>query len=158
MQNAKPKRDAPGVLAPPPVIFAAGWALGWGLDWLVPVRVFDGWPFKLAGWLVAVVAGLLAVWGAWTMHRAGTHIDPYRSAAKVVTWGPFHYTRNPLYLSLALLAAGAALYLDVPWALVTLVPTVGVMQRYVIRREERYLEGKFGEEYAAYKRRTRRWA
>jgi len=43
------------------------------------------------------------------------------------------------------------------WAIVLLPAAVLVTQRGVIEREERYLEGKFGEEYLTYKARVRRW-
>ena len=47
--------------------------------------------------------------------------------------------------------------MDLPWVIVALVPTVVVVHRFVIRREERYLEAKFGAAYVRYKRGTRRW-
>jgi protein-S-isoprenylcysteine O-methyltransferase Ste14 len=43
------------------------------------------------------------------------------------------------------------------WAIVLLPVALLVTQRGVIEREERYLEGKFGEEYLNYKARVRRW-
>jgi protein-S-isoprenylcysteine O-methyltransferase Ste14 len=43
------------------------------------------------------------------------------------------------------------------WAMVVLPIALLVIQRGVIEREERYLEGKFGEEYLSYKARVRRW-
>ena len=131
--------------------------MGLALEWWWPVRAFAGWPFKVAGWLVAVMAGVLALWGAWTMRRAGTNIDPRKPAMTVVTDGPFHYTRNPLYLSLLMLSAGAALFFDIMWVLAMLIPVVCVMEWFVIHREEKYLEAKFGEAYREYKRKTRRW-
>jgi protein-S-isoprenylcysteine O-methyltransferase Ste14 len=157
MSQTTQSKDSPGVIMPPPLIFVAGLAMGWALQWLWPVRVFPGRPFEVAGWLVAVLSGVLALWGAWTMRRAGTNIDPRKPALAVVTSGPFRFTRNPLYLSLVLLSVGLALFFDMVWVLVMLIPVVYVMQRYVIRREERYLEVKFGDAYRQYKQNTRRW-
>ena len=149
--------DSPGVSVPPPLIFAAGFTVGLVLNWLLPVRAFSPAPFKTAGWLLAVAAGLLALWAAWTMHRAGTHINPRRPATTIVTNGPFRFTRNPLYLSLAILSLGAALFFDIAWALPALIPTVVIVQKYVICREESYLAAKFGTAYLEYKMKTRRW-
>ena len=154
-ENQRP--DSPGVLAPPPLIFAAGFVLGLALQWLFPFRPFQYWPYKLAGWAIAVLSGLLAAWGAWTMHRAGTHIDPRKPATVIVSHGPFRFSRNPLYLSLTLLFIGAALFFDLPWSLITLLPTLIIIDRFVIRREERYLESKFGDAFRQYRRKTRRW-
>jgi protein-S-isoprenylcysteine O-methyltransferase Ste14 len=74
-----------------------------------------------------------------------------------VTGGPFRFTRNPLYLSMTLIYGGiTALANALPAAL--LLPVVlHVTRRGVIEREERYLEGKFGDEYLNYKARVRRW-
>lgn len=44
-----------------------------------------------------------------------------------------------------------------PWILGLLVPIFAVMNFGVIAREERYLEGKFGDDYRDYKARVRRW-
>jgi protein-S-isoprenylcysteine O-methyltransferase Ste14 len=91
------------------------------------------------------------------MRRAGTNVDPRAPALLIVTHGPFRFTRNPLYLSLTLLTIGLALCFNIIWALVTLVPTLIIMRQGVILREERYLEGKFGQPYLDYKRTVRRW-
>jgi protein-S-isoprenylcysteine O-methyltransferase Ste14 len=157
MGDEKRHEDTPGVKVPPPVIFAAGFAAGWGLGRMWPVRVFAWGGFRMAGWLVAVAAGVLAAWGLWTMLRARTNINPHKPAVTLLTSGPFRWSRNPLYLSLVLLTTGAAVYWDMVWVLATLVPVVGVMGRFVIRREERHLEAKFGEAYREYMRRVRRW-
>jgi protein-S-isoprenylcysteine O-methyltransferase Ste14 len=58
---------------------------------------------------------------------------------------------------MALAFAGIAVLSGALWALLALVPTLIVVDRGVISREERYLEGKFGEEYRRYKAQTRRW-
>ena len=74
-----------------------------------------------------------------------------------ITSGPFRFTRNPLYISLALVYAGIALTVGSAWALAFLVPVLGIIRYGVIAREERYLEGKFGPEYLRYKQSVRRW-
>jgi protein-S-isoprenylcysteine O-methyltransferase Ste14 len=43
------------------------------------------------------------------------------------------------------------------WAILLLPVTLFTMQHTAIEREERYLEGKFGEEYLSYKAQVRRW-
>ncbi len=91
------------------------------------------------------------------MLRARTHIDPSKPATALVTAGPFRFSRNPLYLSTTLLYIGAALSFRVLAALVVLPVALVVLHFGVIRREERYLEGKFGEEYRVYRARVRRW-
>ena len=69
----------------------------------------------------------------------------------------FRFSRNPLYLSLTLLFTGLSLVMNSLWGLVVLVPVLVVMHVGVIRREERYLEAKFGESYRQYCSEVRRW-
>ena len=65
--------------------------------------------------------------------------------------------RNPAYLAMTLIYAGIASLANALWATLLLPVALLVIQRGVIEREERYLEGKFGEEYLSSKERVRRW-
>jgi len=92
-----------------------------------------------------------------TIEKAGTPIRTDRPVPRLVTDGPFRYTRNPGYLGLAMFYAGIAVLRNALWAILLLPVVVYVIQREVIGREERYLERTFGEEYLVYKARVRRW-
>lgn len=100
---------------------------------------------------------LLGLWGARTIRRAGTNIDPRKPATALVVTGPFRYTRNPLYLSLTLLYLGIAALVNALWPLVLLPVVLVVIRRWVIAREELYLKRKFGEAYRKYKATVRHW-
>lgn len=149
--------DSPHVIAAPPLIFLAGFLAGLLLQWLMPLHLVGGTVLKWIGWLVALASGILALWAFFTMRRAGTNINPHAPALAIVSNGPFQFTRNPLYLSLVLLNLGAALFFNVIWAVVTLIPAVLTVHFGVILREERYLSSKFGQTYLDYRQRVRRW-
>jgi protein-S-isoprenylcysteine O-methyltransferase Ste14 len=101
---------------------------------------------------------LLMSWFVWTMRRADTAIDPRKPVSRLVVEGPFPYTRNPSYLSMAMIYARLVSLANALWAILLLPAALIVIQRGVIEREERYLERKFGEEeYLRYKARVRRW-
>jgi protein-S-isoprenylcysteine O-methyltransferase Ste14 len=100
---------------------------------------------------------LLIGWSEWTMRHAGTPANPYKPVSHVVSEGPFHYTRNPAYLSMTMIYAGIAVLANALWAILILPVALRVIRRGVIEREERYLERKFGEEYLRYKAQVRRW-
>ena len=156
-EDKRDDSDNPGVIAPPPLIYAAALAAGllanrrYRIPFLPrPVARTLGWPLVVGG----IAVGFL---GSREMLRAETNLDPYKPTTAIVTEGPFRFTRNPLYLSMTLIYCGiAALTNALPPVL--LLPIVQqLMRRGVIEREERYLERKFGDEYIQYKARTPRW-
>jgi protein-S-isoprenylcysteine O-methyltransferase Ste14 len=152
-------KDHPGVIAPPPLIFLGFLIAGFVVDALV-----HGPGFALP-WIVrtgaAALLAALALWiiltAAGLFHRAGTATRPWVESTAIVTTGIYGLTRNPMYLAMAMLFAAIALALDSVVAVLFLIPTLLVIEFGVIRREERYLEAKFGEEYVRYKGKVRRW-
>jgi protein-S-isoprenylcysteine O-methyltransferase Ste14 len=151
------ERDAPGVIAPPPLIYLAGLAVGFGLDALLPsASLPDALAWTIGGVLLLVGLALAASFLA-AFRRARTPVDPREPTTAIVTTGPYRLSRNPAYLAMTLAFTGITVLAGALWALIALVPTVIVVDRGVIAREERYLERKFGEEYLRYKTRTRRW-
>ena len=131
--------------------------LGAGLHHLWPVPLWP-WPH---GWVAAdacfAASLILAGWAVRRIWRARSSVLPHRATTVLVTTGPFRITRNPLYLAMGLLLAGVAFTVNSLMMLLVIVPWTVVMRHGVIAREERYLEGKFGEDYRAYCRRVRRW-
>ena len=91
------------------------------------------------------------------MWRADTPASPYKPSSRVATGGPFRYTRDSGYLSMAMIYADIAIIANVLWAILLLPVALFAIRRGVIEREEDYLERKFGEEYLRYKAQVRRW-
>ncbi len=89
--------------------------------------------------------------------RHGEYTDPGHPTRQVMTTGVFSISRNPLYLGIVIFIAGVALAIDLPWALIWLVPSIVACQYILIAPEERYLTAKFGEEYIRYSRSVQRW-
>ena len=157
MSGERNDADNPGVIAPPPLIYASALAAGlltnrrYRIPFL-PRRVARtlGWPLVASG----LAVGFL---GSREMRRAETSMDPYKPATAVVTGGPFRFTRNPLYLSMLLIYLGISALANglAPMLLLPIVQRL--MRTGVIEREERYLERKFGDEYIEYKVGTPRW-
>jgi protein-S-isoprenylcysteine O-methyltransferase Ste14 len=151
------KEDSAGVAAPPPLIYLAGLAVGFGLEALLPGASLPGWVrWVLGGALLAAGLALLASFNT-AFTRKGTAVEPWKPTTAIVTGGPYRFTRNPAYLGMALVYAGIALLAEAVWVLVPLPLVLFVIDRSVIAREERYLERKFGREYVDYKGTARRW-
>jgi protein-S-isoprenylcysteine O-methyltransferase Ste14 len=155
-ERAGDGRGTAGLPAPPPVIFLLFLGLGFALDALMPDNDLPAW-LQWAGAAVIAAGIALLVWFERTLRRARTPANPFRPTKALATDGAYRLSRNPGYLAMAIICAGVALAADAPWALVMLAPARAAIQLLVIAREERYLEGLFGEEYLSYKRRTRRW-
>lgn len=112
---------------------------------------------RLLGVVGLLLSGLLARSAEAAMKRAGTNVRPDQPTLALVTDGPFRWTRNSLDLAAGGLYVSVALLVNTLWPLMLLAPLFGVLQWGVVRREERYLETKFGAVYRAYRSRVRRW-
>jgi protein-S-isoprenylcysteine O-methyltransferase Ste14 len=153
------KRDVAGVIAPPPLVYLGFLLAALGLDWLIggPALPFpDSLRLVLATMLLTLGGALLIAAGA-RFTAANTAMPPWKPTTAIVTTGIYRYTRNPMYLGMALIYAGLSLFADSVIALAGLPMALMVMRYGVIAREERYLEGKFGAEYREYKSAVRRW-
>ncbi|MFN3536465.1 MAG: methyltransferase family protein [Brevundimonas sp.] len=152
-------RDIPGVIAPPPIIFLIFLTGGWTLGNLIgepSLGLPDLWRRGIA--LVLVALGLIVEGAAAGLfRRAGTAVEPWKPSTALITNGIYALSRNPIYLGFTILYAGLAIGLDSPLAAAMILPCLIVIDRFVIVREETYLERKFGPAYSAYKARVRRW-
>ncbi|MDQ3910644.1 MAG: isoprenylcysteine carboxylmethyltransferase family protein [Actinomycetota bacterium] len=151
------EQDNAGVVAPPPLIYAGPLLLGLLLNRKFEVPFLPRGVARILGWSLLAGGALLVSWFARTMRRADTPMDPREPVSRLVTAGPFRYTRNPAYLGLTMMYAGLSSLANALPSILLLPAVLLVMQRGVIEREERYLEGKFDEEYLLYKARVRRW-
>jgi protein-S-isoprenylcysteine O-methyltransferase Ste14 len=150
-------RDSAGVKVPPPLIYLAGLIIGflagkWLPNFSVPVVVS-----RTLGGLLIGLGTVLAFSAMRAFRKVGTTIRPDRPATTLANAGPYRFTRNPMYLSMAFAYAGIAILGQSLWALLILPAVLLVIRYRVIAREEPYLERQFGETYTNYKARVRRW-
>jgi protein-S-isoprenylcysteine O-methyltransferase Ste14 len=146
--------DRPDVVVFPPLIWVATMALAALLQWLMPTgflsRVDLG--FRVLIGAAVLVAGVsLAATGRRTLVRLGTNVSPLSPTTALATEGIFGWTRNPLYVGGTLAMLGFALIGALDWLPVLLVPSLLILHRGVVLREESYLERKFGDAYRRYK-------
>ena len=154
---ADDRRDHPGIYVPPPLIYAVPLAFGLVLNRRRPVPFLPRGVARSLGWALLGGGGLLMGWFFRTMHSGDAPLRTYKPVPRLITGGPFRYTRNPGYLSLAMIYAGVASLANALWAIVLLPAALVAIRRGVIEREERYLERTFSEEYLRYKMQVRRW-
>jgi protein-S-isoprenylcysteine O-methyltransferase Ste14 len=145
----------PDVRLPPPLILAVVLAVAWLLDRLVPVQI--GPPLGRAGLVVMALGVALAGCALALMLRTRTDPRPDRPDQALVRSGPFRVTRNPIYLGLLVFAVGLALRWASLWGWLAVAAAFVLLDRLVVAREERYLRARFGDDYAEYAARVRRW-
>ena len=144
---------------PPPLAALACAGLGWlasayGPAWPLP----ESLRLALAG--LCLLAGLLLDgWSLWNFRRQRTTVNPLAPgrASAVVQSGPYRFTRNPMYLGMGLVLVGWAVWLGNAAALLGLPLFVVLLDTLQIKPEERVLRQRFGEAYARYAARVRRW-
>lgn len=148
------------VRVPPPLIFLGGWLAGWALHHRIPFDI-DGRGARpaqvVAGVLLSAAGALVMAWAIRTLLLARTTILPHGVVRQIVTSGPFQFSRNPIYAGMTAIYTGAALFENMAWPLFMLPLVLVAVTSAVIAREERYLSDTFGDDYAAYCRRVRRW-
>jgi protein-S-isoprenylcysteine O-methyltransferase Ste14 len=144
---------------PPPIFMLIAAALMWALCRWWPIAHWIGRPWNRLGALPAAIGLAIAVDAVRRFRHARTTVNPVdpSKATQLVTDGVFRISRNPMYLGLALLLIGWAIWLRSvsPWVILPLF--VFTITRVQIIPEERALEHLFGTEYLAYRRSVGRW-
>ena len=155
-----PEAGATAVGAPvtPPALFAVSILVGFLLNLWIPFALaIPVVAARVSGGVLLVAGFALGLGAMRALVGAGTSPVPHRPSHALVARGAYGISRNPIYLGMALLLAGVAVLARSGWHLVMLVAFVVGIDRLQIRREERYLEARFGEEFRAYRSRVRRW-
>ncbi|HQR47092.1 MAG TPA: methyltransferase [Thermoanaerobaculia bacterium] len=144
---------------PPPVWFFACLGAGWGLNRAVPLPI----PFPAFGWqlgpalaLFALAAGVSA-WSIGLFRLRRTTVLPFGVATTLLTTGPYRFSRNPLYVATVATLAAFGLLLGTVWVLLATALLFLTLDRFVIPGEEAVLARVFGDHYATYRGRVRRW-
>lgn len=149
--------DRARIIAPPPVIYLGMLSLGLFGEWIWPTRLLSCFLAVASGSAIFTCGAIGLTATIRTLLRAHTPVDPYKGTTALVTDGPFQFSRNPIYVSDLFLYVGLSLTLNAWWVLAMTPALAWIMNIGVIKREEAYLEHKFGDDYLRYKQRVRRW-
>lgn len=141
----------------PPVIAAAYLIAALVLQLVVPGTKLLPAPWHWAGLAVGGAGLALMSWAFLLFQRHDTVIDPVGTPTALVTNGPYRFTRNPMYLGIALALLGVALFAGTAIVLLAPLAFVVTINARFIPRKEANLERAFGAECSDYKRRVRRW-
>jgi protein-S-isoprenylcysteine O-methyltransferase Ste14 len=145
--------------APVPWVFILSYLLGVALESVrpSPVSQMTAMMSTVSGGVLFVVGAVIAGWSLLIFSKAGTTTVPGQLSVKLVTWGPYRFTRNPMYLGLTFAYLGEASLLKQVWPVLLLPFTLAYLNWTVIPVEETKLGDAFKDEYAEYRQRVRRW-
>lgn len=152
------RSDLPGIV-PPPLILAVSLLIGWGLTRVMADPGLGvGWDVRRYVAFVLIAGGILLD-GVATgqFRRLGTRPEPWKPTTALATGGLYRFSRNPIYIGFALIYVGVAVAMDSLITLALLAPSMVLVDRLAVIREERYLAARFGAEWDAYRTKVRRW-
>ena len=144
---------------PPPVIALVCAGLAWALARYTPEFSYPR-PGRLPIAALLVLLGFaLDISGILVFRSAKTTVNPLspEKSTSIVQVGPYKFTRNPVYVGMAIFLLAYGVYLANPLSVLAVVLFVAYITRFQIIPEERFLLSKFGESYASYTRSVRRW-
>ncbi|MFV1917419.1 MAG: isoprenylcysteine carboxylmethyltransferase family protein, partial [Patescibacteria group bacterium] len=151
-------KDAPQIPVIPPAIYLIPLVIGLIIEYFLPFRLLPNQKTAdVVGWPLIIGSILLGVWAVMTMRRVGESEDFRKPTDKIVTTGPYAFTRNPMYVSLNMVYVGIAFMLNTAWLMLFWPFAFAFLYYKVILREEDYLEKKLGKEYRRYKSKVRRF-
>lgn len=168
MTRSEPLEDSDGsVMFPPPALLAALVILAANLlQWLFPIAFIADIAFiddldpdwlSAVGVIIAVAGGALSLAGQLALKRRGADVNPTQPVLVLVTDGVFGWTRNPVYLGLWIAVAGISMIFVFDWLMILTPLAWLLVNRAVVRSEERYLDQRFGKAYRDYKKRVPRY-
>jgi protein-S-isoprenylcysteine O-methyltransferase Ste14 len=131
--------------------------LGTRVDSFFEFPAFASALATTVGWLLVTAGFLVRVWATFHFYRHNMRVIALEAQDALITSGPYRFSRNPLYLGgNVFIFFGAALILGSPTALFATAIHLPLIDLF-IRREEKQLEQRFGQEWRSYMERVRRW-
>ena len=143
---------------PPPV-----WALLF-LFLTAAASYLNGWPTSPCvhslplGMAFIAVSFIAPIWAVALFRREETQLSPTSEINdKLVTGGPFRFTRNPMYLGLVILSLGIAVATGALPMFAAPILIFATANWVHIPFEEAKMRRQFGAAFDDYARRVRRW-
>jgi len=145
---------------PVPWVFILAYLVGVVLQLYLPIGITSpvtAMAARTAGFVLLGIGVLIAFSALGIFRKRHTTTIPFETPTTLVTSGPYHFTRNPMYVGLTLIYIGVAGTRLEVWPLIVLPLLLAYVNFVVIPVEERRLREVFGDSYQEYSARVRRW-
>ena len=149
-----------GVIAPPPLMLLASLIVGFSLSNAMPLGLLvqiPPAPRLIVGGLLCIFCLGFSALAVTRFGRAKTPVNPYLPPTGLVTDGVFGLLRNPMYVDFYGFSLGLAIMFAADWVIVTTIILAILIHYFVVKREEEFMESKFGEAYRDYCRKVKRY-
>jgi protein-S-isoprenylcysteine O-methyltransferase Ste14 len=123
---------------------------------LFPTYNMIPFPFNLAGILVAF-AGITIMGKSRDLFRKYQTTRDFKRSSYLITEGVFARTRNPMYLGMFLLLSGIVICFGNLVSILSTIFFIVAIHFIFVKKEEKMMQETFGEQYAAYKNKVKRW-
>ncbi len=155
----KSKKDSPGVYIPPPLFYVLTFIIAIIIQKKIPINnfLFQREWLKISGIVFLVVSLFFLVRSLRQFFQTSNTLILIKPATSLQTDGIYGITRNPMYVGLAIVYLGLSCLIGNWWNFILFPILVLIVQEYIIKSEERYLERAFKQEYADYKNKVHRW-
>ncbi len=159
MNNGIDKSKGPGVYIPPPLFYVLIFIAAVRIQKIIPIpdQLFHLTVIKVVGVILLISALYFSVKSLRQFFLTKNTIILIKPASSLQVTGIYRTTRNPMYVGLAILYLAITCFIGNWWNVILFPLLFFIIQEYIIKREEKYLELEFGEEYNDYKKTVRRW-
>jgi protein-S-isoprenylcysteine O-methyltransferase Ste14 len=154
-----PKADRAAIIAPPPLLALGCIGVAYLARHYKSLSLFSSRSsLQLVAGAVLVLFSIAIVASARRVFMAhATNLNPYKPTKAVVTTGVYRFSRNPIYVAFLIFVLSFTFFANSLWFVVLDVLLFFLLHFGVVKREEVYLEAKFGDSYLDYCRQVKRW-
>lgn len=153
------KSKGPGVYIPPPLFYVLIFLASVFIQRKLPISelLFHQTIIKIVGVLILIVALFFLVRSLRQFFLTKNTLILIKPASSLQKTGIYGITRNPMYVGLAFVYIGVACLVGNWWTFILLPFLIFIIQEYIIKREEKYLELEFGQAFCDYRNAVKRW-
>jgi len=127
------------------------------IDLLLRIKNFESLITVFLGLLLLTIGFLIRVWATYYFYQNSMGVIKLKPQEKLLTEGPFAFSRNPLYLGGNVFIFFGTVFVLGSLSGVVLTFVAIFLTNLMIKREEKQLEQTFGEEWSRYRKKVRRW-
>jgi protein-S-isoprenylcysteine O-methyltransferase Ste14 len=159
-QQKNGARINPVMRIPVPWVFILAYLVGFVVQLYLPIPVQSAKVVRISliiGLVLVAIGVAFAFSALGIFKKRSTTTIPFERPTSLVMSGPYRFSRNPMYVGLTSIYLGVAGTRAELWPVIVLPVLLAYVNFIVIPVEEQYLREAFGDSYAQYSARVRRW-